>query len=141
MRFVSALVAGLLFGSGLLLSGMTNPQTVLSFLDVAGAWNPALALTMGGALLVAAPAYAWVRRRGALAGAESHIPTLNRIDAPLVVGATLFGAGWGLAGICPAPGLLLVAGRAWPAVAFVAAMLVGMALGRALLTRWRREHP
>lgn len=129
MNFLTSLIAGLLFGAGLLLSGMTNPATVLSFLDIAGGWNPALALTMGGAIAVAAPAYALMRRRGrTLAGEPVDLPDRTRIDAPLLGGSALFGLGWGLVGICPGPGLIQLTGLSLNAAVFVAAMAAGMLL-------------
>ena len=136
MSFVSALVAGLLFGAGLLMSGMADPANVLAFLDVGGDWNPALALTMGGAIAVLAPVAWLVRRRrgGASAGASGVVPP-RRIDRALVTGAVIFGVGWGLSGICPGPGLLLVTTLAPGALAFVAAMIVGMVAGTKLVTR------
>jgi uncharacterized membrane protein YedE/YeeE len=126
MKQLTALLAGLLFGAGLLVSGMANPQVVLGFLDVAGHWNPALAFTMGGAIAVAAPAFWWARRSGPTA-ALAPAPGL-RIDARLLAGSALFGIGWGLSGICPGPGLLLLASWTLPAWAFVAAMALGMLL-------------
>jgi uncharacterized membrane protein YedE/YeeE len=124
-----ALLAGLLFGLGLILSGMTDPAKVTAFLDVAGAWDPSLAFVMGGALLVALPAFHVARRRGAtLRGEPLQLPTARRLDRPLIVGSILFGAGWGLAGYCPGPALASLSmtdGAPW---LFVAAMLAGMAL-------------
>ncbi len=109
MNFLTALVAGALFGAGLWLSGMTDPQVVLGFLDIGGAWNPALAFTMGGALLVTGPAYYLARRRGRIVGgAAPELPPGRGIDARLLGGAALFGVGWGLAGICPGPALILL---------------------------------
>lgn len=126
MILLGALVAGLLFGSGLLVSGMTNPATVLAFLDVAGDWNPALAFTMAGAILVAAPAFHFVRRsRRSLLGAEVRLPNRTLIDSPLLVGSAVFGVGWGLSGICPGPGLLLLATGTREALTFMAAVVVG----------------
>jgi uncharacterized membrane protein YedE/YeeE len=131
---VGALVAGLLFGSGLLLSGMSNPATVLAFLDVAGDWNPALAFTMAGAILVAAPAFHIVRRsHRSLLGADVRLPDRTRIDSPLVIGSTVFGLGWGLSGICPGPGLLLLATGTREAITFMACVVVGT-----LAARWLR---
>ncbi len=124
-----ALLAGLLFGFGLILSGMTDPAKVTAFLDVAGRWDPSLAFVMGGALLVALPAFQFARRRGTtLQGEPLHLPTARRIDGRLVGGSIAFGIGWGLSGYCPGPALasLSMAGTAaWP---FFLAMLVGMVL-------------
>lgn len=131
MRALAALLAGVLFGAGLLRSGMTNPANVLAFLDVGGAWNPALALVMGGAIAVAAPAFWWLRRRGLtlrgeFVSIEEHVP----VDRGLIAGAATFGVGWGLSGICPGPGLVLLAGLTPAAFVFVGAMLAGMGLAR-----------
>ncbi|AXA93767.1 DUF6691 family protein [Massilia sp. YMA4] len=124
-----ALLAGLLFGVGLILSGMTDPAKVTAFLDVAGAWDPSLAFVMGGALLVALPAFYVARRRGTtLDGAPLQLPTARHLDRPLIAGSVMFGAGWGLAGYCPGPALASLSmpdGAPW---LFVAAMLMGMAL-------------
>lgn len=135
MNFLTALVAGVLFGAGLWLSGMTDPQVVLGFLDIGGAWNPALAFTMGGALLVAGPAYYFSRRRSIVGGAASELPPRHGIDARLLTGAGLFGVGWGLAGICPGPGLILLVGADPAAYVFGAAMAAGMLLAGALHSR------
>ena len=129
MNIVMALLAGLLFGLGLILSGMTDPSKVLGFLDLAGAWDPSLAFVMGGALLVAALAFPLVlkRPRSAL-GEPMHVPSATRIDRRLVLGGLVFGIGWGLAGYCPGPALASLAqGGAKPAV-FVLAMLAGMGI-------------
>lgn len=132
MNFLTALVAGLLFGTGLLVSGMTNPQTVLGFLDVAGEWNPALACTMAGALLVAMPTYRWVRRRArTLTGQPVELPDRCGLTAGLLAGAATFGVGWGMSGICPGPALVLLASGTQPAFVFFGAMLAGMYLARA----------
>ena len=126
MKFITALIAGALFGCGLLLSGMAKPLVVLGFLDVTGAWNPALAFTMAGAILVAAPAYFFVRRRGSgLGGAAVTLPGRTRIDRSLLGGAAIFGLGWGLAGICPGPALLLLTGMTTSSIVFVSAMFTG----------------
>ena len=124
---IIAFAGGLLFGIGLLLAGMADPAKVLAFLDLAGAWDPSLMLVMGGAIAVAAPAYAWARQRQlTLLGTALHLPQGRRIDRRLLIGSLLFGMGWGLAGICPGPALVLLAqGKAlW----FVGAMLAGMGL-------------
>jgi uncharacterized membrane protein YedE/YeeE len=135
---LGALLAGLLFGGGLLLSGMANPATVLAFLDVAGKWNPALAFTMAGAILIAAPAFYFVRRsHRSLLGADVHLPNRTLIDSPLVVGSAVFGVGWGLSGICPGPGLLLLATGTHEALAFMVAMGVATLVTRIAIARRR----
>jgi uncharacterized membrane protein YedE/YeeE len=132
---VAALISGLLFGAGLVVSQMVDPAKVLGFLDVAGIangmWDPSLAFVMGGALAVTAPGYRLVLRRAApLAAPAFQMPRRKDIDAALLAGAALFGIGWGLAGYCPGPAIAgLVFGRAETAV-FVVAMLVGMGLFR-----------
>jgi len=136
MAFLTALVAGVLFGLGLLLSRMCDPQRVLGFLDVAGHWNPALAFTMAGAILVATPAFMFARRRGAtVLGEAVELPGRPKIDTPLVAGSAMFGVGWGLCGICPGPGLLLLTGGTVQSVVFVGAMIVGFFLLRLLQGR------
>ncbi len=126
----SVLVAGLsggLFGGGLILSGMTNPANVRAFLDIAGEWNPALALVMAAAIAVAMPAYAWIRRRGkAMSGETVCLPNRLPVDQPLIVGSILFGAGWGLLGVCPGPGMVAAASGDAGAMLFVCAMAAGM---------------
>ena len=137
MRFFAALAAGVLFGSGLLLSGMKNPANVLAFLDVGGDWNPALALTMGGAILIAAPAFLFLRRRHlTLRGEFVVIADQARVDRPLLAGSAIFGLGWGVSGICPGPGLVLLTGLTPASFVFVGAMLAGMLLGMRLV-----RHP
>lgn len=134
-RIAIALAAGVLFGLGLSASGMTNPDKVLNFLDVAGRWDPSLALVMGGALLVSAPGFAWTRRRGHSACGDA--PTAQpaaRIDARLLGGSALFGIGWGIAGYCPGPALANLA-HGGEAIAFVIAMLAGSRLARLLQAR------
>jgi len=136
MRALTAFGFGLLFGLGLLLSGMTDPDRVKAFLDVAGAWNPALALVMGGAIAVALPAFAFARRNShSLLGEAIDLPAKRQIDAPLVIGAAIFGLGWGLAGICPGPALVLAGHAAPGALVFVAALLIGTRLAERLPTR------
>jgi uncharacterized protein len=137
MRKASAFACGLLFGLGLIVSGMANPAKVLGFLDLAGQWDPSLAFVMAGAIAVAAPAFWLARTRtSSLAGAPMQLPTARRIDPRLVGGALVFGAGWGLAGFCPGPALVAAGAgepRAW---IFVAAMLAGMALYAAFERRF-----
>ena len=129
MNLVTAFIAGLMFGAGLILSGMSNPAKVLAFLDVAGTWDPSLLFVMLGAILVAALAFRFARTRvRPLFGSQIHVPGAGRIDAPLVLGSITFGVGWGLVGYCPGPALtaLTVGGRS--TLLFVAAMVAGMAI-------------
>jgi uncharacterized membrane protein YedE/YeeE len=123
------LAAGLLFGVGLSISGMTDPQKVLGFLDFAGAWNPQLAFVMGGALLITFPAFWWAQRRGkTLAGEPLSLPPRSPITRPLVIGAAIFGLGWGLSGVCPGPALLIATGGQGSALLFLAALIAGAGL-------------
>ena len=127
MRAIVCFAVGLAFGVGLCLSGMTEPAKVLGFLDLAGSWDPSLAFVMGGAVVVGLPAFALAkRRRVAIDGEPMRIPTVRAIDRPLVVGSMIFGIGWGLAGICPGPGVVDVGFLNPRALVFVAAMAVGM---------------
>ena len=129
MRILMALITGLVFGIGLIVSGMTNPAKVLGFLDLAGRWDPSLALVMAGAILVALPAFrVAARRRQSLLGEPMHLPTATRIDRWLVLGSLAFGAGWGLAGFCPGPALASLATGAVQPLIFCAAMLAGMGI-------------
>ncbi|HYM85339.1 MAG TPA: YeeE/YedE family protein [Pseudoxanthomonas sp.] len=133
-RIVIACVSGLLFGLGLAVSGMTDPDKVLNFLDVAGHWDPSLALVMGAALVVSAPAFALMRQRGrSFNGASLPDPPSPRIDARLLAGSALFGIGWGIAGYCPGPALANLAHGTLEAVVFVVALLAGSALCRQLV--------
>lgn len=126
MTAVLALLAGLLFGSGLLLSGMTNPANIIAFLNVTGPWRPALAFTMVGAIVVAAPAFAFARRhRTTLRGQPIATVNRTRIDRPLMLGSAIFGVGWGLSGICPGPGLILLSTANPHAIAFVGGVVIG----------------
>lgn len=129
MRTVIAFIVGLVFGIGLIISGMTDPAKVQGFLDYAGKWDPSLAFVMGGAILVGLVAFRVAARRDrSLLGEVMHMPTATRIDRRLVLGGLAFGAGWGLAGFCPGPALAsLTAGGIKPLI-FTAAMLVGMGL-------------
>lgn len=130
MQVAAALFAGLLFGAGLTVSGMVNPAVVTGFLDIAGDWNPALALVMTGALAVAFPGYWLLKGRKPVFAEKSLVPDRRDIDAPLLAGATIFGVGWGLAGICPGPALTMFAIAPVPALLFVAAMSAGMLASR-----------
>ncbi|MDO9383711.1 MAG: YeeE/YedE family protein [Hyphomicrobiaceae bacterium] len=134
---IGALISGLLFGLGLILSGMANPAKVLDFLDVTGTWDPSLAFVMAGAIGVAAPGFWLVRRRSApLTGPVFHVPPADApVDRKLLVGAAVFGIGWGLAGFCPGPALVALALAAPGTLAFVAAMVAAIAAGALLQTR------
>ena len=130
MRFLTAMIAGTLFGAGLLISGMTDPANVLGFLDIFGDWRPELALVMAGAALAAAPAFFFVRRKQRnLLGESVTLPDRRRINRALLLGAGLFGIGWGLSGICPGPGLVLLASGQSIAWIFIAAVSAGLLLG------------
>jgi uncharacterized protein len=129
MAAVVAFVAGLLFGLGLIVSGLANPAKVLGFLDIAGKWDPSLALVMCGAIAVASVAYASARKRTASAlGLPMQFSGARTIDARLIGGSIVFGVGWGLAGFCPGPALVAMGAGYAKAAVFVAAMLAGMAL-------------
>lgn len=140
MNVVLALAFGLLFGAGLLISGMTDPAKVLGFLDIAGAWDASLAFVMGGAVIVAAPFFAWARQRDkALLGGALDARETTRIDTRLVLGAAVFGIGWGIAGLCPGPALVnlgLAPAAIWP---FIAALALGLLTGRLADTTFRRS--
>ena len=139
MRSALAGVWGVVFGVGLALGGMTNPAKVLSFLDVAGAWDPTLAFVMAGALAVSAGGFALGRRRARpWLAASFALPTRTDLDAPLVLGAALFGVGWGLVGLCPGPAIANLARGSVEIVLFVAAMIAG-AMAQRLWARRPRE--
>ncbi len=129
MNALFAFFAGLVFGIGLIVSGMSNPAKVLAFLDIAGKWDPSLALVMGGAIAVGLGAYAVAKRRQTTwLDLPMLLPVARHIDRRLVGGSLLFGVGWGVAGICPGPALVLVGAGVWKGVVFAVAMLAGMAL-------------
>lgn len=132
-QLISAFVTGLVFGLGLLVSGMANPDKVLSFLDLAGAWDPSLALVMGGAIAVGLIAFGFIKGRNlSLLGEPLRLPSKTKLDRPLVLGSLGFGVGWGLAGFCPGPALVALGAGEIKALAFVAAMLAGMGLLEAI---------
>jgi uncharacterized membrane protein YedE/YeeE len=140
MQVVMALIAGLVFGIGLIVSGMTDPSKVLGFLDLAGKWDPSLAFVMGGAILVALPAFRLaLRRNRSLLGCAMQVPTSTRIDRRLVLGSLAFGMGWGLAGYCPGPALASLASGGAKPIIFGAAMLAGMAIFE-IIERVRRHY-
>mgnify|MGYP001405753835 CR=1 FL=1 len=127
MRIAIGFGTGLLFGLGLAIAGMTSPDKVLAFLDIAGQWDPSLAFVMGGAVITATPLFALARRRERpLAGAAFDQPLTSLIDNRLVAGSALFGIGWGLAGICPGPALVNLAIAPQATVAFVVSMVAGL---------------
>lgn len=138
---LGALAAGVLFGAGLVVSGMTLPSKVTGFLDVTGRWDASLALVMVGAIVVHAVLYRMIRRRSSpLFDERFHVPTRSDLDGKLVAGAALFGVGWGLGGFCPGPGLVSLGAGQGGAVVFVATMVLGMLVQHAidhLSKRWR----
>ena len=141
MTILFQFIIGLIFGFGLLLSGMSDPAKVLNFLDFAGigsgTWDPSLAFVMAGAIAVTFVGFEWVLRQPRpLFGEKFHLPTKQELDLRIVSGPAIFGVGWGLAGFCPGPALTALGFGSRAAVIFVAAMIVGM-----LLARWLADHP
>ncbi len=131
MRIVAGFLAGLIFGLGLILSGMSDPAKVLNFLDIAGAWDPSLAFVMGGATVTTYIGYRIVWQRPAPALMDRFdLPTRTDIDTPLLIGAALFGIGWGIGGFCPGPAWTALPIAATGTLVFVPAMLLGIAAGR-----------
>jgi len=127
MYILTSLLAGLVFGIGLIVSGMANPAKVLGFLDLAGRWDPSLALVMAGAISVGLVSFAVAKRRTlSFLGAEMKLPGSRHIDRRLVGGGLLFGIGWGVAGFCPGPAVVALGMGEAKALVFVVAMLVGM---------------
>jgi uncharacterized membrane protein YedE/YeeE len=129
---VAAALCGLLFGFGLIASQMSDPMRIIAFLDIAGSWDPRLLMVMVSASVVAAPAFAMARRnKQSWLGDPISLPDRTRIDRPLIIGAAIFGVGWGLAGLCPGPALVLLGTvRDIGAWIFVPALIVGSFLGR-----------
>lgn len=137
MNILIAFASGLIFGLGLIVSGMGNPAKVLAFLDLAGNWDPSLIFVMGGGIALGVVAFRFgARRTASLLGQPMQLPTARQIDPRLVVGSAIFGVGWGLAGICPGPALVLLGAGALKGLVFVLALLAGMALFEAS-QRWR----
>lgn len=131
LTIIAAGLCGLVFGLGLVLSHMVDPAVVISFLDVAGDWNPALAFVMAGGIVVAAPAFFIARRsKHALLGEEFRLPDRLTVTRELMLGSAVFGIGWGLAGICPGPGITLLGALDIGAMYFVPAVIAGMFLAR-----------
>lgn len=132
-KYVSVVIAGLVFGLGLALSGMTHAAKVLGFLDVAGHWDPSLLFVLGGAVSVTAIVFRFILRRPVpLLDDKFHLPTATDVDKRLVVGAVIFGVGWGVSGYCPGPGIALLAAPSWETWVFVPSLLVGALLHRRL---------
>jgi len=126
---LASLLAGLVFGLGLIVSGMANPEKVLGFLDIAGLWDPSLAFVMGGAIIVGLVAFTVARKRTlSFLGFNMKLPANNRIEKRLVIGSMMFGVGWGIAGFCPGPALVALGAGEMKAVVFVVSMVVGMLL-------------
>ncbi len=138
MRKLTALMTGLIFGLGLHLSGMTNPAKVLAFLDLAGDWDPSLALVMLGALAVSSVPFYLVRNRQvSLLGAPIQMQTQRTIDRRLVLGSLVFGMGWAIAGLCPGPAVALLLTGQWQVVVFTLAMVAGMLIFAGIESRRR----
>ena len=138
MRIIASLLCGLVFGAGLLISGMVQPTKVLGFLDIFGAWDPSLAVVMAAALAVSVPGFRLANGRSRpLLADQSFWPTRNQIDRPLIMGAALFGIGWGLVGLCPGPALESLATLSPGILVFVAAMAGGMTLH----DFWQKPQP
>jgi len=141
MQIITALAVGLIFGLGLILSGMTDPSKVIGFLDLTGHWDPSLAFVMGGAILVGVVAFRFAKgREKSLLGDVMRLPPARQIDRRLVLGSLAFGAGWGLAGYCPGPALVAVAQGGLQPLIFVIAMLVGMVFYE-IRDRWTAPLP
>ena len=129
MNILFSLLSGLIFGIGLIVSGMMNPAKVLGFLDLAGSWDPSLVLVMVGAILVGLVAFTFAKKRTrSLLGLPMHLPTARQLDRRLILGSLTFGVGWGIAGICPGPAVILAGQGLSQGVLFIAAMLAGMGL-------------
>ena len=129
MHALTAFAAGLVFGIGLIVSGMSDPSKVIGFLDLAGRWDPSLAFVMGGAVLVGLAAYRYAHQRtGSFLGDAMRLPSTRHIGRRLIVGSLTFGVGWGLAGYCPGPALVSLGSGQDKAVVFTLAMVAGMAL-------------
>lgn len=140
-RILSALVAGMIFGTGIAISGMGNPAKVLNFFDPIGTWDPSLAFVMGGALLTTAIGYRLLfsRRHAPLFDTKFHLPIAKTIDIKLVGGSALFGIGWGIAGFCPGGAVPALGFAPWPTALFLISMGVGILLARRLQAIPRRQ--
>jgi uncharacterized protein len=139
MKTFFSFITGLIFGLGLIVAGMANPAKVMGFLDLAGAWDPSLAFVIAGAVAVASLGFAFAKRRThALLGDAMQLPTNRTIDTRLIAGSVLFGIGWGIAGICPGPALVLLGAGSVKGLIFFVAMLAGMGLFALLERRTRK---
>jgi uncharacterized protein len=128
-QWLTAALAGVLLGLGLILSGMANPAKVVGFLDVAGPWDPSLGLVMGGGLVIGSIGFAYLKKQPkTLLGEPLNLPTSRKIDLRLIIGSVLFGIGWGVTGICPGPGLVLLGAGVPEGVIYIASLLAGMAV-------------
>lgn len=142
LRILVAGFIGLVFGTGIALSGMANPAKVLNFFDILGTWDPSLALVMAGALAVAAPGYLFVlKREKPILDARFHLPARRRPDMPLVVGSAVFGIGWGISGFCPGGAIPALGLGEISALYFVVSMLAGVAAARTLRLALERREP
>lgn len=138
IRHIASLVAGLLFGLGLAVSGMTHASKVLGFLDIAGDWDPSLLFVLGGAVGVTVLTFRFIlRRKAPLFADKFHLSNVRDIDRTLVVGAVIFGVGWGISGYCPGPAIALLASPNWEAWVFFPSMLLGSLLQKGLAARQR----
>jgi len=137
LPIISSFVLGMLFALGLSVSEMINPARVIGFLDIAGRWDATLLFVMGGALVVTVPLFPWIQKRGkSLLGAPIHLPTQTHVDASLVIGAAIFGVGWGLGGFCPGPAIASLASASPSVLFFVLAMVAGQWLAGRLASHW-----
>lgn len=136
IQSISALVTGILFGTGMIVSGMVDPNKVIAFLDVTGNWDPSLAFVMGGALSVFIPFYHLLikKRKVAINGDKLSLPSKTNVDRSLIYGAILFGIGWGLAGFCPGPVVTSIGGGSYTIIVFMLAMIIGTLLANKYLS-------
>jgi uncharacterized membrane protein YedE/YeeE len=142
MQIAASFAVGLVFGLGLILAGMANPAKVQGFLDLAGMWDPSLALVMGGAIGVSFLPFTFAKHmRSSVLGAPMSLPTVTKIDLRLVLGSLAFGAGWGLAGFCPGPALVALGTGEAKAIVFVIAMVAGMGVFEIFELRRTRGRP
>jgi uncharacterized protein len=138
-KHLSGLIAGILFGIGLMMSGMTEPSKVIGFLDIFGQWDPSLIFVMGGAVVIGLIAFSIAKRKTMTVWGDAlHLPSSTKIDIPLIVGSGIFGIGWGLAGLCPGPAIVSIALGLDKIMVFVFAMILGMILFE-LFAKWQTK--